>query len=71
MLITFNGHADRLVFMIQLTSSTFMFVDIVLNIYKRCHIPATLKLHQQNDSDFTYQNNTYESCKIPEILCHI
>ena len=44
-----------IVYLIQLTASTCMFADIVLNINSMRHIPHALKLHQQNDSDFAYR----------------
>ena len=46
-----KGHADWL-FTIQLTTPTFMLIDVVLNIYNRCHTLLILKLHKENDNDF-------------------
>ena len=55
MLVTFNGQADWLVYMIQLTTSICIFFDIVQSIHNRCHTPIALKLHQQNESEFAYR----------------
>ena len=53
-LVTLDDHADCLVFMIQLTVSTCMFVDIVLNIFNRCHTSPTIKLHKATDGELFY-----------------
>ena len=47
-----NKHA-----LIQLKAATCMFVDTVLNKNNRCHHFLTLKLHMENDSDFSCRCN--------------